>query len=65
MFYLILIPVYCLLLYDVFHKHISSMLKCIAAGLLMSLVGFILSDAVELYSVLYTMIYRDIYPVLN
>ena len=41
------------------------MLKCIAAGLLMSLVGFILLEAIGLYSVLYMMIYRDIYPVLN
>ena len=51
MFHLILIPFYRLVLYYVFHKHIPSMLKCIAAGLLMSLVGFILLEAVELYSV--------------
>ena len=48
---LILVPFYRLLLYYVFHKHIPSMLKCIAAGLLMTLVGFILLDAVELGSV--------------
>ena len=48
MFPLILIPVYRFLLSYIFHKHIPSMLKCIAAGLLMSLVEFILLDAVEL-----------------
>ena len=51
MFHLILIPFYRLLLYYVFHSHNPSMLKCIAAGLLMTLVGFILLEAVGLYSV--------------
>ena len=62
MFPLVLIPVYRLLLYDAFHKHIPSMLKCIAAGLLMSLVGFILLEAVELYSVF---VYDDIQRYLS
>ena len=51
MFPLVLIPFNRLLLFYVFHEHIPSMLKCIAAGFLMSLVGFIMLEAVELYSV--------------
>ena len=38
------------------------MLKCIAAGLLMCLVGFILLDVVELYSVF---VYDDIQRYLS
>ena len=62
MFPLILIPVYRFLLSYIFHKHIPSMLKCIAAGLLLSLVEFILLDAVELYSVF---VYDDIKRYLS
>ena len=62
MFPLILVPFYRLLLFCVFYKHILSMLKCIAAGLLMSLVGFILLDVVELYSVF---VYDDIQRYLS
>ena len=62
LFSLILIPFYHLLLYYFFHKHIPSMLKCIAAGLLMSLIGFILLDVVELGSVF---VYDDIQRYLS
>ena len=62
MFPLILIPCYRLLLYYVFYKYIPSMLKCIAAGLLMSLIGFVLLDVVELYSVF---VYDDIQRYLS
>ena len=62
MFPLVLIPVYRLLLYDAFHRHIPSMLKCIAAGLLMSLLGFILLAVVELGSVF---VYGDIQGYLS
>ena len=65
LFLLILTPFYRLLLCYFLHKHIPRMLKCIAAGLLMTLVGFILLDAVELTVFLYMMIYKDIYPVLT
>ena len=51
---LILIPFHRFLLYHAFHKCIPSMLKCITAGLLMTLVEIIL---IELYCVF---VYDDI-----
>ena len=57
LFPVILIPLYHFLLHPFFQIRFTSMLTCIAAGVLMSISGYVLLEAIGLYSVV---VYDDI-----
>ena len=62
LFPVILIPLYRFLLHPFFQKGFTNMLTCIAAGVLMSIFGYVLLEAIGLYSVV---VYDDIERYLS